>query len=519
MAQRIVLLLSLILFSVYNGICDEISSPIKLKLSLNKSIELALKNNLDIMIESYNPKMEEKDITKEKSDFDPSIFLDINKDKNVKPAGWVLAGATRSEIDNNNANIGIKQKLTIGGNYSLKFENNKYISNSSFQTLVPQYKSNFTLTFTQPLLKNFGRDINIAKIKIAKNNMDISLEEFKKRVIDIIYDVQKTYWELVYSIRDLKVKKKSLELAKDLLRRNKIQVEVGTLAPIEVIQAEAEVASREEGIIIAENRIKNIKDELIKKLNISEYPDMWSIDIIPTDSPEFLPKKINLGEALKKAFENRPDYMQAKKELDNKKISYKVAKNALLPIIDFYGSLGLNGLSGRAVPVKTVGGEIQFSPFGGSYGKNLDRLTSNNYYEWQVGINIEFPFGNREAKSEYAKRSIDVKKSLTNIKNVEQKIILDVRKAVREIGKNIKRVKATRIARELAEQRLKNEEKKFSVGMSTTHDILLYQRDLTEAESNENRALIDYNISLLNLERVKGTTLSLYNIELIERGE
>jgi outer membrane protein TolC len=369
------------------------------------------------------------------------------------------------------------------------------------------------------LLKNFGRDINIAKIKIAKNNMDISLEEFKKRVIDIIYDVQKTYWELVYSIRDLKVKKKSLELAKDLLRRNKIQVEVGTLAPIEVIQAEAEVASREEGIIIAENRIKNIKDELIKKLNISEYPDMWSIDIIPTDSPEFLPKKINLGEALKKAFENRPDYMQAKKELDNKKISYKVAKNALLPIIDFYGSLGLNGLSGRAVPVKTVGGEIQFSPFGGSYGKNLDRLTSNNYYEWQVGINIEFPFGNREAKSEYAKRSIDVKKSLTNIKNVEQKIILDVRKAVREIGKNIKRVKATRIARELAEQRLKNEEKKFSVGMSTTHDILLYQRDLTEAESNENRALIDYNISLLNLERVKGTTLSLYNIELIERGE
>ncbi len=487
----------------------------KLELSLQKVIEITLENNLDIAVERINPKIEDENILSENSFFDRTFFSDISVDKSNDPSASAFASPDVTKEENINFSAGLKQELKTGASYELKFSSVRNITNSTFSGLDPQYSSFIDLDFTQPLLKDFGIGLNTRKIKVATNDRKISQNEFKSFVMQSISDVQNIYWDLVFKRDDLKVKKQSLGLAKDLENRVRIQVDVGVLAPLEILQAQSEVAAREEAVIITENEIKDLEDQLKTKLNFPPDAEEWNLTLVPADSPSFAAEIFQLEEYLTIALESRPKMEQLKLDLDNKQIDVAYKENQMYPTIDLVASLGLNGISGNAVPVTSQSsGTTQTTRFGGDYDRSLSRALSGDTYSYDIGLKFEYPIGNRAAKSSLTASKLEVEKTLIEIKNQEQQITLEVKEAVREIQTNIKRVNVTRVSKKLAEEKMSAEEKKFEVGLSTSFKVLEFQKDLAEEQSKEIKAIIDYTKSIVNLYKVAGVTLEKNNIEL-----
>ena len=475
----------------------------KFPLSMRKAIELTLQNNLDIAIERINPLIDEKNITIEKAFFDPGLFADLSFAKEVTPSASAFSSPDVTSLKNQNFAIGVKQILKTGGSYEVKLESIRSTTNSDNAGLNPQFSSFIEMDFTQPLLKDFGINLNTRKITIARNNQNISQAEFKNIVMQSISEVQDNYWDIVFKRDDLKVKKQSLNLAKDLENRVRIQVEVGVLAPIEILQAQAEVAVREEEVIITENEIKDLEDQLKTKLNFSPDAEEWDLSIELTDSPSFATEKFQLAEFLKIALEKRPEIENFKLDLANKKIDVLFQKNQRYPSIDLVGSLGLNGISGDGA-----------SQFSGGYDRSLDRALSGDFYSYDIGLKLEYPFGNRAAKRSHSVSKLEVKKTLVGMKRIERQIKLEVKKAIRAIQTNVKRVKVTNVSKILAEEKLKAEEKKFEVGLSTSFQVLEFQKDLVDAQSKKIKAIIDYNKSIVQLYKVAGITLEKNNVRL-----
>ena len=491
---------------------EKIEGKNALFLSLKETVALTLKNNLEISIERINPKITETEITRSEAEFDYSFNASTSIGKNRIPSASAFASPPEAENEVFSVSTGIKKRASAGTNYQLSLDTQRTMSNSKFQGLKPQYTSNLNLSVTQNLLKDFGVDVNTAKIKIASNNRDISINQLKSKGIVIISQVEEIYWDMVFAIEDLKVKRESLKLAQDLEKRIRIQVEVGTMAPLEITQAQAEVAVREEDVIISQNRVESTEDRLKKIINIEEKGG-WDLAIVPIDTPKMMAEEIILEESMKTALENRPEYSQAKTDLKNKNIQVEYKKNQLYPALDLIGSLKLNGISGDAEDV-VFSGSVSRSGYGGDYFKSYDRLVSGNYYDWSVGLSLQIPFGNRAANSSYTAAKLDAEKGIKSLKNLEHQISVEVREAVRLIDTNKKRVDTTAVSRRLAEEKLSAEEKKFAVGMSTSFNVLEYQRDLVAAKTREISAIIDYNKSLLSLDKVKGTILEKNNIEL-----
>lgn len=474
-----------------------------LSLSLRECLALALDNNLNIALARYNPQEGETRIEEEKADFHPLATLGVGKGERVfalnprtsvflSEAGFKRA-LDRAENDNTNANYEIKQKFSSGTDYSLKFN---YLKSANTRNLFhPEYQPDLSFTLRQSLLRGLGYDVNRSEILVAQNNLEVSKQDFKEKVEDTIALVEQTYWDLVFSIEDLQVKQQSLELAGDLLKRNEIQVRVGTMAPIEILEAKTQVAAREDDIIRAEKSVKDVEDRLRKLINLPDYPLLREVKILPSDKPAVDPKEIPLVESIHLALQNRSDYLRAKLNLDNTDIDVKVTKNSLLPSFDLVATYGTSNNRG-------------------SLGAGLRGLIDDNKPYWNIGFNVEIPLGNQAARSRYTRARIEREKFQTTLENLEQDIILTIREAVRAVQTDMKRVETTRIASRLFRERLDAEEKRFAVGLSTSRDILEDQEQLAEARSREIQATIDYNKSQVELERKRGTILDKNKIKL-----
>jgi outer membrane protein TolC len=491
-----------------------VSSENELGLTLRQVVETTLKNNVSIAVEEFNAKIREQDITDRKSEFDPTISLELSTQERSNQVSSAFASPDKSRNRDYVWDLSLNQKVVTGGDYEINFNNGRNRTNSNFAGLNPQYSSELLFSATQPLLKNFGIDNNKRNIYIANNDLDISDFEFESKVIDTVTDAENIYWELVFSIEDLNVKKKSLLRAQDLEKRVRAQVEVGTVAPLDILQAQSEVASREELLLQAINLMQDNEDNLKNTLNIDFASPDGQKKVNPLDNPMIkLQKGIELDTAIKEALGNRPDYLARKTQLANENILAKYNENQVYPSLDLFGSLGLNGISGKAVTLNQ--GTIQgTSRFGGGYDETLSNLGSGDFYEWEVGLRMSYPLGNRSAKSRLTASRLQVAQTLLDIKNLEKKIVVEVREAIRQIKTEAKRIEATGIARKLAERKLDAEEKKFEVGLSTSFNVLEFQEDLFEEQSNEIRAIIDYRKAGIRLRQVMATTMAEHNIEM-----
>jgi outer membrane protein TolC len=482
-------------------------------LSLIDAVTRTLASNVSIAVEEFNSKVKTEKIAEGESEFDPTFEINLSTEEGTQQQASAFSSPDKSRNKNSNRDFSLTQKFVTGTDYELSFTNDRNKTNSATAGLNPSYSSELDLSITQPLLKNFGIDLNKRNIYIAKNEVNISDYEFEGKVIDIISNVENVYWDLVFRIKDLEVKKKSLERAKDLERRVKAQVSVGVMAEIETLQAQSEVASRNESLLVAQNLIQDTEDILKNILNIDYGSDEGLKAIHPSDRPEMVIEEINLNNAIKETLLNRPDYRGKQKELENKNILVKYRENQLYPTVDLVGSLGLNGLSGNAVNV-TSGTFTGRSKYGGDYGQALSDTLSTEYFNWGIGVNFSYPLGNRSAKSQLSASRIEKAQLILSIRDIEKGIIVEVREAVRQLKTDIKRIHASKVARKLAEEKLKAEEKKFEVGLSTSFNVLKFQEDLAEEQGNEIKALIDYNKSKIRLRQVMATTLKAKNIKL-----
>jgi len=487
--------------------------PGSLVLSLKDAIIQTLSNNISIKVESFNNKVKKESVAESLSEFDATLGLELSTGRKTQQLASAFSSPNRMENDNENWDLSLSQKLITGANYQFDFTNNRNKTNSKTAGLNPSYRSEFQLSLTQPLLKNFGIDLNKRNIHIANNKVDISENEFKTKVIAVVSEIENTYWDFVLSLRDLEVKQKSLERAKDLQRLVKSQVLVGTLAPIETLQAESEVASREEFLLTAQDAIEDNQDKIKNILNIEFLSPEGLSPIYPSTHANIIIEDVDINESMKMALANRPDYLGKKKDLENKNILVKYQENQIYPSVDLVGSMGLNGLSGEAITIKS--GTFQgTSAYGGSYGNALTDSLSTNYYDWELGVQFSYPLGNRAAKSKLSTSRLEKAQLILGIKELEKQIILDIRESVRQLKTDSKRIKAATVAKQLAEEKLKAEEKKFEVGLSTSFNVLKFQEDLAEAQSNEIKTIIDYKQSRIRFRRSTASTLKYHDVTL-----
>ena len=484
-----------------------------LALSLRDVVMRTLVSNLAIEVEGFNSKVKAENVIDGESKFDATFEINLSEEEEVRQQSNAFSSPVKSRNKSHNWDFSLTQKLVTGADYKLSFTNDRNRTNSVTAGLNPSYFTEMVFSLTQPLLKNFGIDLTKRNIYIANNEVNISDYVFEDKVIDIISDVENVYWDLVFSIEDLAVKKKSLERARNLERQVKAQVAVGTMAEIETLQAQSEVASRDESLLVAQDLIQDNEDILKNILNIDYGSEEGLKAIYPSDRPEMVADEINLYQAIKDTLLNRPDYLGKKKELENKNILVKFRENQLYPTVDLFGTMGLNGLSGDAITVNT--GTFQGrSKYGGDYGTALSDSLTGKFYNWEVGLKLSYPLGNRSAKAQLSASRLEKAQLILSIKDLEKSIIVEVREAVRQLKTDLKRINATRIARKLAEEKLKAEEKKFEVGLSTSFSVLEFQEDLAEEQSNEIKALIDFKKSKIRLRQVMATTLKENDIKL-----
>lgn len=487
-----------------------------LSLSLEGCILKAVENNLGLAVNVLNPELADISVSLAKEKFMPQLSFGYDKSSNNEASYSWIDAADQVSSDRSNYSVQLSQMIPTGGSFSLSLTGYTTESNRNFLTINPRYGSTLRFNFNQPLLKNFGPKITRRDILLAQNMKDISEFQFKNVLLDTIYKVEEAYWNLVYSIENLKVRRQSLKLAQDLLEKNKKAVEVGTLAPIEILSAQEQVATREAEILEAEALVKNYEDQLKTVINLAAVEkDIEQIRIIPIDKPSYKRKKLNLEEALRIAMEKRPDLKQTRIDMKNKELNLSYAKNQLLPDLSLqasYWSPGISGTQNIYPPGIPFGEPIATIP-----GKASDALKDAfnfRYKNWTVGLTLTIPLNTLLSRAAYAQARVDLEQTQLMLKNQEQQALLEIKNALRGVETNYKRVQARKIARELAEKKLEAEEEKLKVGLTTNYFVLQYQRDLANAQTMELKAIIDYNLSMASLNRALGITLEEKNISL-----
>ncbi|HEX2694147.1 MAG TPA: TolC family protein [Acidobacteriota bacterium] len=489
----------------------------EIPLTLEDSIVRALKNNLNLAVEVFNPELADATLARAKEAFLPILDLNYDNQNNQEPPYWFIQGAGTLTSKLANYGASVFQRIPTGGTVSVSLQGYKSDTNQAFQLINPRYGSTLRFDFTQPLLRDFGPKVARREILVSRNNLDISRSQLETILINTVYQVQEAYWNLVYAIEDLNVKKQSLQLARDLLAKNKKEVEVGTLAPLEVLNAEATVAQREADILQAEALIRRGEDVLKSLVNPSAEGDMRALRLVPTDKPALKPTDISLDEALAQALESRPELAANKTTILNSRIDFSVARNQLLPKLDLKLSYWSPGISGDRIIY------LNNDPFLGVIigkekgGSNAFRdATKFLYRNWTVGLTLSVAVADVVGRANYALARLALDQNMARLKNQEQQISLEVGDAVRSVETDAKRVDAYRIARELAAKRLEAETKKLGVGLTTNYFVLQYQEELATARSMEIKALVDYNLSLSRLEKAVGSSLRTRNITVAD---
>ena len=339
---------------------------------------------------------------------------------------------------------------------------------------------------------------------ISQNGERQAGHEFETSVLDVLRDVQNAYWDLVFAIRSHEVAAQSLELAQDLLRNNQVQVEVGTMAPIDVLQAQAEAAAREEELILAEEQIRQTEDALKALIRDPDGVGFWDGEIRPVDAPSNEDYAVDTEDAIRVALQRRPELRSQRVQLDTNQYDVRFFRNQTLPSVDLVGVVQLTGVGGtQLLREGFFGPTVETIP--GGYGDALSQMSGLDYRDWQVGLSFSYPIGPDQAHAQHAQAQTDVTRQREAIRQQEVLIAQEVRTAVRQVETNRRRIDASRVARELQEASLDAEQKKFEVGMTTSYFIVQAQRDLAQARANELQAIIDYNKAIVAVERAQGT--------------
>ncbi len=472
-----------------------------LELSLDNAVERALKNNIDLAVEKFRPESAAADVTGAEGAYDFNLTGQLLKNSSTVPARNAFTGGAEVNTKTWTWDVGVEKLLKTGGVFDVSFNNSKADTGSIFTTFNPSYDSSLNLSLTQPLLRNFGMDNARYQLKVSKNNQQISDVQFRETVLNTVATVKKEYYDIIAAIDNLEAQRKSLALAQKLLDENQIKVRVGTLAPLDVVQAESEVAGREETVIVAEAALARVEDVLKAAIFPKNDPATWDLRIVPTDRPTADRQEIDTDGAIQKALAARTDITAARKSLENNDLAIQFARSQLLPALNLVAAYGTQGIGGTQL--RDPSGEPLPTPITGGYGDALSSVFGRDFPTWTLGVQVAYPLFNKRAKATSIQARISKDQALASLNRLEMQIAQEVRLAARNVESNFKRVDSTRAARVLQERRLDAEEKKFAAGMSTNFLVTQAQRDLADARVNEITAVLAYRTSLIEFERVQ----------------
>ncbi|MBI4467279.1 MAG: TolC family protein [Acidobacteria bacterium] len=517
----------------------------KLYLSLQDTIYLALENNLDIAVARYEPFIAASELLRARGGFvtgtgiGPFGVSGAALDGRVSSNLWIersrfplnnpfLTGAGTLAAPKFNRNLATgdfsyTQGFTTGTAFRIGYESQRSFTNPSGNLFNHNIQTGLSVAVSQPLTNGFGFAQNARAIRVAKNNRQISDQTFAQQVMDIVSRVKTAYWELIFAREDVKVKEQSLALAEKLYRDNKRQVEIGTLAPIEVVRAESEVARTRQDLIVSQTSL--LQQQIVMKDLVSKNPTeplLALIEIEPTDRPDIpdVPEVIPVQDAIQIAMERRPEVISAQLDIQNRNLDTKAARNALLPSVEafaFYTGVGLSGLgrfcadprfSVSSCPVPPTVAEST------GLGRSVTRAWQGDFPDYGFGINISLPIKNRVAQADAARAEIAQRQSETRYRRTVNSIVVEVRNAQIALEQNRARIDAAIKSRQLFEETLNAEEKKFQLGASTIFQVIQAQRDLAQARSLEVRALVDFKRTQVDFDRALGRTLERSNISL-----
>ncbi len=489
------------------------TAPTTRKLTVEDAVKLALEHNLGVQVARVNPQIQDYTVAQARAGWALTLTSSFATNSNTQPPRNVFSGGTtRITNEQTSGSLGVQQNIPWGGGfYSASWDSFRSTTSNVFTSFDPQLSSNVNLQFVQPLLRNFNIDAIRQQVLVGQKNREIADIDLQQTIATTSRNVRNAYWDLSFAIASLEVQKQSLDLAQESLRNNRSRVEIGTMAPIDIVEAEAEVAQREEAVILAEAAIARAEDVLRALIYDPAMPDFWTIRIEPAQLPAFQPVVVNVEEAVGTALDRRTDLRSTRKTIEANDVGIRYFRNQTMPDVNAQVDYGLAGLGGtglnRGVGALGPGTGEVLSRTQRGYGAVLGDLFNNRYPVWTLSLNVGYPIGTSNAEASLARARLQNSQAQTQLKNQQLQVATQVRDVGRQVQTNQKRVEATRASRQLAERRLEAEEKKFQAGMSTPFFVFQAQRDLAQARANELRAVTDYNRSIVDFETVQEAPL------------
>ena len=490
-------------------------------ITLTESIALALEFNTGLRIARLNPVAATAAVRNAFAQFDPTFLADTSKGRTTSPVGTISPFTNEDtspdifsqEVD---WNFGLRKRSAItGGFFSLDFTNQELSTNPTVINLLnPDYITALNLSVTQPLLRDFGWRFSMLVVDIAQIGEEAAQYDYAAQVAALVENVERAYWTYVLAIESVRVEVRGLELARELLRQNQGRFNVGALPRTAVLESEAEVARREANLVRSTALERIARDNLRALINARDEEAGALLLIEPADRPTVVPVELDLDASLRTAYTQRPELLAARLGLDSRRIERKIAENQLLPRLDLVGSIGLNGLGGDDAGVEgSQFGQVNPQVLGG-YNRSLELLTDGRYYQYLIGARIEVPLANAAAEAQYAQARVNAEQARLGLEQLEQDVTLEITQAVNNLRALLTGIEATRVARELAEENVRNQQARYDVGLATTKDLIDFQERLTQAERAEIESLATYNIELARLRFAEGTLLERRSIVL-----
>ena len=502
--MRRTILVALVTVGLAGAASAQTTAPATLRLTVDEAVKMALENNVDLKADRLDPQISDTRVAAAAGAFRPAINSSVNSNNQLQPpTSFLIPTATRTDAVTSNA--GVAQRLPwFGTTYNVGWSTTHTNSNSFLNSYNPLLQSGLSLNVSQPLLRDVFIDAARQQLAVTRTNRDIADTRLRESLVHTTAGVKAAYWNLVSARFNVDARSSALELAQELVRVNKAKVDVGSSPPLDLVSAQAEVAGNQEQLIIAETAVKQAEDRLRVLIYDPTVRENWATRIDPIDSPPVGNAALDVDAAVTTALEMRADLQRARKDIVNADTAVKYAGNQRLPDVRFNASYQASGLGGTQVnrtggfPGTIIGpGEVT------SFGSVLGQLFAHDYPTWSAGVSVTYPIGGGAEQANYARTKLERAQSGERLKSAEAKAIQQIRDAAWKIEMNGKRIETTRAARELAEQRLEAERKRFEVGMSTSFLVIQAQRDMAQAKTNELAAVLSYDLSLVDYEALQ----------------
>jgi outer membrane protein len=470
----------------------------RVDLSIDEAVQRGTERNIDIAVARITPRLTDFTILGLEANYRVNLTSALNNTRNTELPRQTIQGIQAPTTSTREAwSAGIAQNLWWGGgNYSLSWTNSRFDNPSGVNLRNPQFQSGLSANITQPLLRGFRTDATRASLqtsRISQRNDEIQLNA---TTMTTQANVRNAYWDLVFAVQAVEASQGSFELASRLVKDNQARVEIGTLAPIDIVTAQAEEATRRQALVQAQANVRT-SELALKRLIVSGTDDpLWTSSINPIDRPPTNPEPINLETAVTRAIGERTDLMQTRNNLRISDINLVNQVDQTRPQFNLVATYGLSGL----------GGPVLQGPLAGTPSGYLDALRNITGFDaplWTVGLTFAYPLGKSAQEANVARSRLALDQTRANVKALELQIATEVTSAALTVQSSLESVQASGVARELSQKRLEAAQSKFEVGMATNYEVVQAQRDFVDARNNELRATLNYRKALVNFETVQ----------------